>query len=426
MITERVLIKYYKVLAAQWRQSSRLLCSITHQPDCSSAFSETSAVSLPAFQQSNHMNTLSEQYKIEAQREHINIRSIFCTDESDPTKHTMAHEGLFYRVPDNVFNSHQATGLRKDFQKMLKAFHEVCIMIRKPALEVFDILENVNFDHPPAKIILYGKDGCGKSITLAHVVHYCYQKNWLIVDIPWAGHWLNRQVEIAQSTHNQDRMNFPFVATAWLQLFKSRNLQLIKDLTTTKTYVWSKRETTEEGTPLQELIDFGLNRQRFADDCIGALLREIRIRASEKRIKVLVSINGLNAFWQNTTQREVDKQLIPAAKLTIVHNFKKMFLPTWNNGIFVGTVDTTANSFSQREKVTPLYLLGKEGFEFMDPFIPIEVSNYTEKEVHSCLEYYIERMWIQNPRGRSDDGKKELIFLSNKHPYELTRICASW
>ncbi|KAL3866571.1 hypothetical protein ACJMK2_043859 [Sinanodonta woodiana] len=423
MITERIIVKYCKVLATQWRQSIRLSSSIGYQPDCNSTFSDTSS---PAFQQSNHMSTVSELYKTETQREHINIRSIFRTDESDPTKHTMVHEGLFYRVPDNVFNLFHAAGLRKDFQKMLKAFQEVCIMIRKPALEVFDILENVNYNHPPVKIILYGKDGCGKSITLAHVVHYCYQKNWMIVDIPWTGYWLNRQAEISQSTHNPDRLNFPALSSAWLQLFRSRNLQHINDLTTTKTYVWSKRETTEEGTPLLELIDFGLNRQRFADDCIGALLREIRIRASEKRIKVLMSINGVNAFWQNTTHKDANKQIIPASKLTIVHNFKKMFQPTWNNGAFVGTVDTNANSVSQREKQTPLYLLGKEGFEFMDPFIPIEVSNYSEKEVHSCLEYYIDRLWIQNPKGHSDDGKKELIFLSNKHPYELTRLCAAW
>ena len=42
-----------------------------------------------------------------------------------------------------------------------------------------------------------------------------------------------------------------------------------------------------------------------------------------------------------------------------------------------------------------------QGFAEIDPFLPIEVPNYSEKEVYSCLEYYMDRMWIQRPEGNS-------------------------
>ena len=40
-----------------------------------------------------------------------------------------------------------------------------------------------------------------------------------------------------------------------------------------------------------------------------------------------------------------------------------------------------------------------QGFEFMDPFVPVFVDNYNEKEMESCIEYYIHKKWIQNEAG---------------------------
>ena len=33
--------------------------------------------------------------------------------------------------------------------------------------------------------------------------------------------------------------------------------------------------------------------------------------------------------------------------------------------------------------------------------MPIQVDNYSDKEVQSCLDYYIDRLWIQNPAGKN-------------------------
>ena len=40
-----------------------------------------------------------------------------------------------------------------------------------------------------------------------------------------------------------------------------------------------------------------------------------------------------------------------------------------------------------------------QGFEFMDPFVPVFVDKYNEKEMESCIEYYIHKKWIQNEAG---------------------------
>lgn len=42
-----------------------------------------------------------------------------------------------------------------------------------------------------------------------------------------------------------------------------------------------------------------------------------------------------------------------------------------------------------------------QGFELFDPFIPVKVDIYSEKEIYSALEYFTDRHWIQHPDGKS-------------------------
>lgn len=37
----------------------------------------------------------------------------------------------------------------------------------------------------------------------------------------------------------------------------------------------------------------------------------------------------------------------------------------------------------------------------MDPFIPVSVPNYSEKEFESCYLYYADRHWLQHPQSMS-------------------------
>jgi len=37
----------------------------------------------------------------------------------------------------------------------------------------------------------------------------------------------------------------------------------------------------------------------------------------------------------------------------------------------------------------------------MDPFIPVNVPNYTAKEAYNYLDYLVDRKWIVRPRGKN-------------------------
>lgn len=357
-----------------------------------------------------------------------NIRTTFRTPETDPLKHDIQQEGLYYTVPEKIYENYVQPGALPGYRRLAKTFQESTIMVRKPALELFDVIDNMNLNHPPLRILLYGKLGSGKSMTLAHVMHRYAEQDWVIVNVPWVGFWVKYtpQREISMSSYRPGRVDLTAEAVDWLKLFYRQNEKHFANLQTTKAYIWTDKERAESGTPLSEIIEFGLNRPKFASDSVGAILRELRLAASAKQIKILVTVDGINGFWREARIRVEDKKQIPASHLSLVHNFKKMFSPTWSHGVCIGVLDTKLKPLDERESYTPSCLLGKEGFAEMDPFLPILVPEYSNKEAYSCLEYYIERMWIQRPKAWTDEGKQELLALSNQNPAELMKISAHW
>lgn len=74
----------------------------------------------------------------------------------------------------------------------------------------------------------------------------------------------------------------------------------------------------------------------------------------------------------------------------------------------------------RRESYLPRYLLGKEGFEHLDPFVPVLVEDYNTAEFDSMIEYYKDRKWI---RAITPNGQKELELITNKNPLALMEQC---
>ncbi|KAL8615962.1 hypothetical protein ACOMHN_034638 [Nucella lapillus] len=231
------------------------------------------------------LSSLAEQFQAatDAQRRTVNIQTVFRTEEDDPTLQTLAQEGLFYTLPDAEVKQLFQKGLSAHFTRQAKTFNETCLMVRKPALEVIDCLKHLNFDHPAPRFLLYGNNGSGKTMTMAHIIHYCAVNNWLILHAPWPSDWNWRYHETSPSPHKAERIDLPVDAAEWLVNFRSQNAQFLQDIRLSKQYVWTKREVSEEGSPLGDMVEFGLNRMKFASDCVGAVLREVRHQAAAKK-----------------------------------------------------------------------------------------------------------------------------------------------
>ncbi|MPC27574.1 28S ribosomal protein S29, mitochondrial [Portunus trituberculatus] len=310
-------------------------------------------------------------------------------------QHTAEQHGLWYTLRPSVVQQLFQYGIPKQYMTQCRTFAETCLMVRQPALTLMDYIRRSDLSLPPNKFLLYGRNGCGKTLSLIHTTHFLADAGWLLIHLPWAPRWRRNFKEVTPSSTIEGQYNHPLDAVMWLQHFKTQNADLLKSLqlVTQERYTWSRREITEPDAPLGELVDVGISRARYSTDCVLALTSELKRHATEGRCKVAVVVDGINTFYSP------------------------------KNGVVVGSVDTLANEGQRRESHLPRYLLRKQGWEALDPFVPIPVEDYNDLEMRSAIDYYLDRHWLQNPQAGSDIGRRELAALSAHNPYLLMHVC---
>lgn len=353
----------------------------------------------------------------------------FRTLETDPTKHDAKHLGRFYTISPEVTKQLFAYGgLPKSFKTQTKTFAETCLMVREPAVEIIDLLNKTNFNRPTNRFVLYGRDGVGRSLTLAHVLHYGLVNEFILVHVPWVGAWMKGPIETSNHPTKEGCIDINLDAAAWLLHFKTQNAKMLAklDLKCSREYVWSAHESTAIGAPLTELIEHGINRVKFATDVVSVLLDELKEQSTEGKCKTMVAIDGFNLFFHTTTNiAGAFKQLkVKPDQVTITAPFLNITKWDWNNGVCLLIVDRMAvggMDDARMDSELPMYQLGRKGFEHLDPFIPIRVDNYNDEELHNCYEYYFDRNWISPEAPRLE---QELGFLSGNNPYRFMKIVA--
>uniref|UniRef100_A0A182LUH4 Small ribosomal subunit protein mS29 n=1 Tax=Anopheles culicifacies TaxID=139723 RepID=A0A182LUH4_9DIPT len=359
----------------------------------------------------------------------------FRTTEQTVANHKRTTIGRFYTIPTDVRKrifSHG--GLPKSFEKQVKTFNECSLMVRQPAVEIIEYIKRTDFNRPVNRFVLYGEDGAGKSLTLAHLLHYGFQQQYVLIHVPWVPNWMKRAKETANSTTKEGAIDLPLDGAAWLLHFKSQNGPLLKELglQVSQDYVWTKREITPAGAPLMDLVEHGINRAKFSCDAIAALLHELKQHSTAGRARAMVLIDGFNAFFQPHTRLLTEsKARVKPEQVTLTDPFLSITRNDWNNGVCVVTIDQMVAEFKDKTKIPPdstpsqpplSAIDTRECFEHLDPFVPVRVVGYDDAEYYSCIQYYLERKWIQTTESGFDD---ELKMLSCQNPYQLMQLCAS-
>ncbi|XP_072250306.1 small ribosomal subunit protein mS29 [Leuresthes tenuis] len=353
--------------------------------------------------------------------------SVCRTQESDPACHSEKHIGQFYTLPSAHVRSLFPHGLPWRYQQQVKTFNEACVMVRQPALEVISCLKKTDYSKPALRYLFYGLKGSGKTMSLCHTVHFCYKQGWLVLHIPDAHIWVKNCKELLPSSYKASRFDQPLQATAWLRNFKITNEPFLSKIKTKHRYVWTKREFTDEGRTLGELVDQGISRVKSSCDVVGAVMKELRLQSGQPGVdyRLAVVVDGVNALWGRSTIKKEDKTAVDPGELTLIYNLRKLMKNDWTGGAIITTLSQTGSIYTPKSAYLPQELLGERGFDCMDPFLPVSVPNYSEKEFESCYLYYVDRHWLQHPQSRTEEGKKELIFLSNRNPSMFDRVCGS-
>ncbi|KAH8376225.1 hypothetical protein KR200_006297 [Drosophila serrata] len=347
----------------------------------------------------------------------------FRTAVANPGEHSALQLAKFYTIPaEQKKQIFTGGGLPKQYELQIKTFTEACLMVRNPALEMLEYIKNADLTKPVVRYVLYGENGTGKTLTMAHVLHYGAINDFLLVHVPWAPNWMKRPKEASNAAGQEGMIDLPFDAAAWLVHFKNQNGQLLQrlQLKTGKEYVWSKRESTPAGSSLIELVEHGIARIKYASETTAALISELKQLSTAGQCKVMVAIDGFNAFFHPITRIFSDnKQRVTPDRITLTKPFLDITNYDWTNGVCILSVDKIAMTEGYMDSYMPRYLLGQAGFEHLDPFVPVHVDNYTDKEFHSYINYYLDRHWInKTPQG----FEEQLKFMSNKNPYSLMQL----
>lgn len=78
----------------------------------------------------------------------------FRTKENNPSKHSAVHLNRYYTIPYNEIDTIFAQSIPGEYRKQNKTFQEMCILIRKPAIELINCLSQTDYTKPINKYVI--------------------------------------------------------------------------------------------------------------------------------------------------------------------------------------------------------------------------------------------------------------------------------
>ena len=77
------------------------------------------------------------------------------------------------------------------------------------------------------------------------------------------------------------------------------------------------------------------------------------------------------------------------------------------------------------ESDLPFSLLSQEGWEALDPFVPVHVPAYSEGEADVMIDYLADKKYISQV-ATTEAGRAEFKFLTGRKPLDLRDYSALW
>jgi len=383
------------------------------------------------------------------------------TAVADPREHTSEQLSLWYTIPDEdlkkYFTGHYL--LPHQYHDLLPVFeHGAPIMIRKPALSVIKYLKQIDVTAVTApKFILYGRDGTGKTMSLHHVAHALAKEGFVLFQVPSVNRWIRQLIknpaEIAPSSILPDKWDHIADAVSFLKLFQRANSGRLEAVLLSQHYQLSSRESVQEGDPLTALVELGIGRPPLAAACVLLLSRELRAAANRGSIRLAVLVDELNACWSLDSVYKRDDRYrtpIPAADFTLVCAVTELLRCDWRGGCVVGAVDVKTKPWAERgagatrsglkpghnhnrlnhlpqlpQLYTPRHLLGSQGWDHLEPFVPVRVPEYSSEEVASTVRMMAALQWVSRAEALTDDGMRQVAFVTGGNAWHLNDYLSS-
>ena len=267
---------------------------------------------------------------------------------------------------------------------------------------------------------------------------------------------------MAESVYKAGRYDHIINSQFLLRCFAEYNPGRLEGLVTRRDYKWSNREATPAGSPLDHIVAKGIDRPPFAADCLNVLLKELGTSAAEGKCRVALLLDGVNALFSPFTliHKELPRHgrkryslryvagLLEPNQISVFRSLKKFVLAASKNTLLITTVDVGKHIFEpgrvgryahysrkpeyRRRRMGPILesdlpfsLLSQEGWEAMEPFVPVHVPAYSEGEADVMIDYLADKKYISHV-ATTEMGRAEIKFLTGRKPLDLRDYSALW
>ena len=247
-----------------------------------------------------------------------------------------------------------------------------------------------------------------------------------------------------------------------LRCFAEYNAGRLEGLVTRRDYRWSNREATPAGSPLDHIVAKGIDRSPFAADCLNVLLKELDAFAAEGSCRVALLVDGINALYSPFTHihKELPRHgrkryslryvagLLEPERISVFRSLKKFISAASKNTLLIATVDVGKHIHDlgprgrrayfamgpekRKKRMVPVLesdlpfsLLSQEGWEALDPFVPVHVPAYSEGEADVMIDYLADKKYISQV-ATTEAGRAEIKFLTGRKPLDLRDYSALW
>lgn len=308
---------------------------------------------------------------------------------------------------------------------MVKEFEETrrcAVMVRQSFLNLRDNFRRIV--DPPIRtgsknskrqIVLDGRVGCGKSITLAMLVHWARSEGWLVFYVPKGKEWTHGG--FFYRAPYSDLWDTPVQAAKILQDFLKFNESRLQQL---PCQIFDPIPLGEgagigmmkgvdsmampEGSTLYDLIQTGIT---YSHAAVGVVVRLRKELSLVKDIPVLFAIDQYNNWFTFSEYQEPvtvrSCRSIHARELSMVNSYRSMM----HGDMMVG-------AFSRSTAV------GKLRQELPD--VPLDarviLRRYTSDEAAAVCHYYLRQGLIRR-EAFSEEKWKRIYFLSSGNGSEM-------
>jgi small subunit ribosomal protein S29 len=153
----------------------------------------------------------------------------------------------------------------------------------------------------PARLVLNGRAGCGKSFLLLQTAEYAAATGeWIVLYVPRTRRFVDGSTPYAYSLATRTYLQAR-AARETLQRFGTVNEHLLKYLTTTAEETVLATQTVPEGTPLLDIIAAAKEDEANAPAALEAIMGEL---GGQTLFPVLIAIDDFQTLAGRTMYRD--------------------------------------------------------------------------------------------------------------------------